>query len=213
MTSTRTRSRARKGEGELLRESILDVTERLLIDLGNADSVSVRAVAEAAGVTPPSIYLHFADKDALIMAVCRRTFARFADVQRRALEGVQSPLDRIRARGTAYCHWGVQHPEEYRICFMDRHDHGASDSDVIELLTEAGFFDLINDINRGIEEGTLAGEPMVIATTLWISVHGLTSLRISHPDFPWGDLDAEVAGVADVFLAGMSTQSKKLKGP
>jgi AcrR family transcriptional regulator len=34
--------------------------------------VSIRAVAEAVGVTPPSIYLHFADKNELIFAICER---------------------------------------------------------------------------------------------------------------------------------------------
>ena len=61
------RTRARRGEGERLREEILDAAERLLIETGNRDAVSIRAVAEAVGVTPPSIYLHFADKTELLI--------------------------------------------------------------------------------------------------------------------------------------------------
>jgi AcrR family transcriptional regulator len=55
------RRRARRGEGEKLREEILEAAERLLLQTGSEEMVQVRAVAEAVGVTPPSIYLHFAD--------------------------------------------------------------------------------------------------------------------------------------------------------
>ena len=71
------RRRARRGQGERLREEILAAAERLLIRTGDMEQVSIRAVADEVGVTPPSIYLHFADKLELIFAVCERHFASF----------------------------------------------------------------------------------------------------------------------------------------
>jgi AcrR family transcriptional regulator len=65
LTPAASRRRARKGEGELLREEILDAAEALLIEKGHPDAVSIRAVAARVGVSPPAIYLHFADKDEL----------------------------------------------------------------------------------------------------------------------------------------------------
>ena len=50
-----TRSRARRGEGDLLREEILLAATRLLIETGNEDAMSIRAIADAVGVSPPSI--------------------------------------------------------------------------------------------------------------------------------------------------------------
>jgi AcrR family transcriptional regulator len=70
----RARPRSRRGEGETLREDLLDATELLMIETGSADAVSIRAIADAVGVTPPSIYLHFPDKESLILAVCERHF-------------------------------------------------------------------------------------------------------------------------------------------
>jgi AcrR family transcriptional regulator len=61
------RPRARRGEGDKLRDHLLTATERLMIESGGADTVSIRAIADAVGVTPPSIYLHFPDKEALIV--------------------------------------------------------------------------------------------------------------------------------------------------
>src|ERR671919_168101 len=71
------RPRARKGKGAALRDEILDATERLLLKLGSAEAVSIRSVADAVGVTPPSIYRHFTDKTELIFEVSARHFAAF----------------------------------------------------------------------------------------------------------------------------------------
>jgi AcrR family transcriptional regulator len=49
------RHRARRGEGDRLREEILAAAERLLLETGDESAVSIRAVADAVGVTPPSI--------------------------------------------------------------------------------------------------------------------------------------------------------------
>ncbi len=70
------------GEGELLRDEILDAAEALLVRHGSMDAVPLRSVATAVGVSAPSIYLHFADKDDLFFAVCDRRFAHFDEVLR-----------------------------------------------------------------------------------------------------------------------------------
>ena len=107
----RARVRARKGEGELLRDEIIAATEALLVRTGDASAVSVRAIADAVGVTPPSIYLHFADKSELLYAVGEAHFA--APIVRlrkkwpektastRKLFGVWSPRSKIIAKATA----------------------------------------------------------------------------------------------------------------
>ena len=71
-TDSLRRRRAPRGSGDLLRDEILDAATQLLLDTGHAKAVSIRSVAERVGVTPPSIYLHFQDKDALLDAVCAR---------------------------------------------------------------------------------------------------------------------------------------------
>lgn len=83
-TQPRKRHRAPRGSGELLRDQILDVTTELLLDTGNAKAVSIRSVAQRIGVTSPSIYLHFADKDTLLDAVCSRYFEKLDEEMQRA---------------------------------------------------------------------------------------------------------------------------------
>ena len=65
------RRRAPRGSGDQLRDEILDATTELLMETGHAKAVSIRSVAQRVGVTPPSIYLHFADKETLFQELIR----------------------------------------------------------------------------------------------------------------------------------------------
>jgi AcrR family transcriptional regulator len=75
-----------------LHDDIVDAAEELLIRTGSEDAVSIRAVADAVGVTPPSIYRHFDDKQHLLFVVCSRHFARLADVVADAVAGTDDPI-------------------------------------------------------------------------------------------------------------------------
>ena len=95
------RTRSRRGEGELLRAQILETTERLLIATGDVDALSIRAVAEAVGVTPPAIYLHFSEKRELIFEVCAASFAELDRVMEEAAAGSPDPIESLLLRGRA----------------------------------------------------------------------------------------------------------------
>jgi AcrR family transcriptional regulator len=180
------RRRAPRGEGERLRDEILAATERLLVATGDVDGVSIRAIADAVGVTPPSIYLHFADKDALVNAVCERHFRELDRVSAEATEGITDPVAALRAMGTAYVRFGVEHPEEYRILFMSRHTDAPSAAYLERLKGLSGFEHLVAAVQRCMDAGTFAaGDAFAVACTLWAAVHGITSLLIAKPNFPW----------------------------
>ncbi|HVM39923.1 MAG TPA: TetR/AcrR family transcriptional regulator, partial [Acidimicrobiia bacterium] len=102
------RPRARPGEGERLREQILDAATGLLVRSGDERTVSVRSVAKEVGCTPAALYLHFADRDEMIFAVCERQFARLARRIDAAMEGLDDPLDALRAIGRAYIAFGLE---------------------------------------------------------------------------------------------------------
>ena len=80
---TERRARARRGEGEHLREEILEAATRLVAETGSVDAVSMRMIADAVGVSPPSLYLHFADKSELVFACCDAQFSRLARARHR----------------------------------------------------------------------------------------------------------------------------------
>ena len=110
------RRRAPRGSGEQLREEILDAATELLLETGHAKAVSIRSVAQRVGVTPPSIYLHFADKDALLDAVCARYFEQLDEEMQRVAAGQTSTIEVLRAQGLAYVRFARQTTRQLRCC-------------------------------------------------------------------------------------------------
>ena len=204
MTPATKRARARRGEGDLLRTDILAAAETLLIQTGDEGAVSVRAIADAAGVTPPSIYLHFADKTELLAAVCEARFRDFDRYLEEAAAGVADPLEALRARGRAYVRFGLEHPEHYRILFMTRPGAERPPVEVEHLPGLTAFSHLVDDVARAIDAGALTpGDPFLVATGLWTNVHGMTSLLIARPDFPWPERERLVEHVLEVAVRGL----------
>ncbi|MFT4507165.1 TetR/AcrR family transcriptional regulator [Caballeronia sp. 15711] len=68
------RQRKPRGGGDQLRTEIVDVATRLLSTLGDSEPFLLRAVAKEANISRPSVYLHFADKTALMLAVLIQLF-------------------------------------------------------------------------------------------------------------------------------------------
>lgn len=185
-TKLQRRRRAPRGEGEKLREQILAATEQLLIAKGNVDDVSIRDIAAAVGVTPPSIYLHFADKEELVNAVCERHFRELDRICARATKGVDDPVKAVRAMGRAYVRFGVERPEEYRILFMSIQAHQDPQVYLERLKGLSGFNQLVAAVRRCMDAGAfMSGDAFAVACTLWAGVHGMTSLLIAKPNFPW----------------------------
>ncbi len=187
-----TRPRAAKGQGDLLREEILEAAERLLLETGSEDAVSIRAVADATGVTSPSIYRHFVDKTHLIFEVCSRQFDRLDEVLQAAVAGIDDPLLAMRARGRAYVRFGIERPEHYRIMFMG--PAAATPEQWNDVLDTGSFAHLVEGLQRAVDAGLLTTGPSddlhSMALHVWASIHGLTSLLVARPTMPWPELDA-----------------------
>jgi AcrR family transcriptional regulator len=200
------RTRARRGEGELLREEILVAAEQLLVETGNEDAVSIRAIADAVGVTPPSIYLHFPDKADLLFAVCDRQFAIFDAVLEAAGATATDPAAALERRAEAYVRFGLERPEAYRIMFMgratmhDRHVHA------VEKAGTTAFNHLVAAVQRAIDAGSMRADLDASrgAIFLWMGTHGITSLLISLSAFPWGDHDELIREMCQLQLRSLT---------
>src|SRR5246127_879102 len=180
------RRRAPRGSGDQLRDEILDATTELLLETGHAKAVSIRSVAQRVGVTPPSIYLHFKDKDALLDAVCARYFEKLDEEMQRAAVGETTALGMLRSIGLAYVRFALQNPELYRIATMSE---GRPGSDVDVTLNSSAFAHMRAGVIAMMDEGIYArDDPTRIALELWAVAHGVAALLIAKPYLPWGDV-------------------------
>jgi len=79
------------------------------------EGVSLRSVARRAGVSAPAVYRHFADKEALLVAVAAECADRLAAAMMAAVEDAPAhPLGRFRAIGVAVVRFAVANPEHFR---------------------------------------------------------------------------------------------------
>lgn len=178
------RQRLPRGSGEQLRADIIVAARRLMID--SPDAVSMRAVADAVGVTAPSIYRHFADKDELLTAVVVDVFEELDAAMLAAGQGIEDPLERLHAYGLAYVRFAIAHPEQYRLATMDL----CPRPDVDVVLQQGAWVHLAGVVEECIATGVLTGDPFEVTLDLWAGVHGLAALMIVKPFLPWGDADA-----------------------
>jgi AcrR family transcriptional regulator len=187
MTAPARRQRSQRGSGEQLRAEIVAAAKELLAQAASVDDVSIRAVADAVGVTPPSIYLHFADKTELVSAVVVDVFAELDAAMVAESARASSPMERLRACGMAYVRFAVSHPEHYRVAAMDP----CPNPDIDEVLASSAFVHFQATIVECMEAGIFEdGDVLPITLDLWATAHGVASLLIAKPFLPWGDVDA-----------------------
>lgn len=197
--------RARRGEGEQLRGEVMDAAEELLLQKGSKDAVSIRAIAQRVGVTPPSIYLHFADKDDLFFEVCDRRFAAMSEAVIAGLEESDDPVDQALALGRAYIRWGLTNPAHYAVLFggdlnIPEHVDPATLQGRRALEVFAGV------VRRGIEAGVFASEldPVAATVMMWSTVHGFVDIATVKQEFvPDIDLAALESQVLELAIRGL----------
>jgi AcrR family transcriptional regulator len=179
---------ARRGDGERLREEIVEAACRLLNESGDPGTLSLRAVAREVGVATTSIYLHFEDINALIIAVKMRWLDLLADEVQAAAAGASgAPIERVRAVARAYVSAAMTAPNRYRVLFtaplLPRAPGGP------EYLGEAAFQGAFEQVRAAVGEGADAD---LVTVQFWCALHGLATLRQSRPTFPWPDLEAQL---------------------
>jgi AcrR family transcriptional regulator len=171
---------------------------------GGEGAVSIRAIADAVGVSPPAIYLHFSDKDELLFAVCARHFAALDQRFLSATDGVDDPVERLRLLARAYVQFGLDEPEPYRVLFMGKPEGVPEHIDIQVMRSTPPFSRLVDAVEDAMAAGVIdRDEPLLVATGLWAAVHGITSLAISMKKVPVA-LDDLVAHVCATHLRGLT---------
>src|SRR4249919_4040846 len=114
----------RERERTEIRERILDAALEVFATEG-VEGVTMRALADAIEYTPPVIYAHFRDKDAIIQELCYRQLRSLAQLF--ANFGALDPVERLRRIGYVYADFAVEHPSHFRFLFLTPHSFSTDD--------------------------------------------------------------------------------------
>jgi AcrR family transcriptional regulator len=181
------RARNRRGEGARLRDEIVEAAVELLDETGDERALTLRSIARRAGIAAPSIYRHFPDQPAIMLAVVRDAFAEM-DVSLRAATAAagDTPRDRLLAICHAYLEFARSRPQRYRTMFGGLWTPTPGESSVLaedlttlgeqslRLLAEA----LADCVAAGI---STSADPPGDAVAVWLGLHGLAHQRaVTH---------------------------------
>lgn len=181
------RERNRRGEGTRLRADILAGATRLLEQAGTEEVVTLRAVAREVGISAPSIYSHFADREAIVEAIVDEAFGDFNGAIKGAAEAAAAaglgPVEQLRAGCAAYLEFAATRPNRYQLLFQRRDLLG--DKPVPPLRKES-FELLMGQLRTCVEAGLSdSDDPPADASAIWVALHGFATLHAMIPGFPW----------------------------
>jgi len=160
-----------------LREALIDAALDL-IALHGPDGFTMADACRQAGVSTAAPYRHFADRNALLEAVCSRGFEQLGVYTTSAKEGEEKgSVASIVAGGLGYLQFALDHPALFRMMFV--HDPDLRPRPVAEETGRACFSNLLMAVSEHFDMTGRGGQdPMPIALKLWALVHGLASLKI-----------------------------------
>jgi AcrR family transcriptional regulator len=164
-----------------LREALVAEAFKVLESDG-LQGISLRGLAEAAGVSKTAPYRHFADKKDLLVTLAAEGFRRFADVLEEAVAAVPpvEPADSlagIRALSRAYVDFAQAQPALYRLMFSKL---GYSlHSEACRLNSARAF----GTLTRSVQEAQSAGwrshqDARALILSVWAGVHGWAGLLL-----------------------------------
>ena len=194
------RNRNRRGEGHRLREELIEAASELLARGTSEEALSLRAVAREVGIAPTSFYLHFRDKEELLWAVSEARFRELGQHMDVMAAQASGPVEELRARAMAYCRYGLDHPNHYRVLFGSEPTEKAR-RPLSELPGGRVFEGLRDSVAQALSSGEAAHtDPLLSTILLWAALHGLVTLRVNKPQFPWPPIEQLVDATLETYI-------------
>lgn len=192
------------------KQRLLDACWDLLVELPVGERLTISAVCDKAGCTPPTLYHHFGDLAALERAASRRAHAAWSDDVEAACSSETAPEERLERRGKAYLQWANENVDAYHALFSQ--PRKCQDPHAGDILAPA-FQGLLKDLGEIHNLRTSDEALLPLAFAYWSGVHGLATLSITVPFFPKDAQDSALALILESFTSrtSMSASSDSLR--
>lgn len=168
----------REREKFKMREKIIDAAKTLFLQ-GGPDKVVMRGIAEMIEYSPAAIYRYFKSKEDILTALFYKGFELLND-QRRGrpdIDGIESPIERLRASCLMYIDFALEHSEYYQLMFGQQWPVEDCDID-FDAPPMTAYFRFHGMVEECIQAGEIAGEDSFLVTNcLWSAMHGFVTLE------------------------------------
>lgn len=185
-----------------LRKEIMDAAREMFVHDG-FERVSMRRIAEKINYSPTTIYLYFNDKADLLHQICERTFRKLAETITAIHGSSKDPVEKLRLGLNEYIRFGLAHPGEYELVFIAPLPVG-KDTDFESSSGRDAFETLRRSVRECADAGVLKSKEIeTISQVLWAGIHGVTSLLIKHPGFPFIRRETLIKHTVETLIAGV----------
>ncbi|MES1987125.1 MAG: TetR/AcrR family transcriptional regulator [Pseudomonadota bacterium] len=198
-----------EAERQQLRTLIIDAARELFVARG-VEAVTMREIAKRIGYSATSIYLHFADKEAVLRAILDVDMLALATSLNTILQ-IEDPVERMKALGYGYAEFALTFPNHYRLMFMAERipcdpeksslqQHNAEQDSYFLLKT------VVNDVYLAGRFKEELQDVDLIAQVIWAGVHGICSLEINMASdkwVNWADISARLQLMQTVLIRGL----------
>jgi len=204
-------ARKPRGQGHERIDEILAAAQGLFLTEGY-EAVTTRRLAQRAGLSQTGLYLYFQSKEDIHDALCRRTFEKLDRRLRRVARTGSAPEEMLRQAARVYISFGLEHPDEYRIVFMQKRSTKVEpDSDPTDAPPGPSglqaFITWRDFVSATLENGARASSDATsVAFLIWLAIHGFVSSWITLPNLPWPSRNRMVEDLIETVLSGLRTR-------
>jgi AcrR family transcriptional regulator len=203
----------REREKAELRDKILDAARAMFIEEGYA-AVTMRSLAKRIEYSPAAIYLHFKDKESLLMELCSTDLGEMTTALA-AIADASSPIERLHTVAVGYVRFAQAHPAQYQLVFL------VTKPDVAAQLEAAGeppdrperasYLVLRRHFEELIKLGLVrrdVADADLLAQTYFSALHGIVATAICMnasecAALGWRDAETQARYFVDLFLTGI----------
>jgi AcrR family transcriptional regulator len=192
-----------------LRTLIIDAARELFVTRG-VEAVTMREIAKRIDYSATSIYLHFADKEAVLRAICDTDFLALASSLKNIMQ-IPEPVERMMALGQGYSQFALTYPNHYRLMFMAaRMPYDPESSSLQQNSAEQDAYFQLKTVVRDVHTAGGFREELedvdLIAQTIWAGMHGVCSLEINMACdkwVNWTEISARLQLMQTILMRGL----------
>jgi len=199
-------ARKPKGDGHMRRGEILQAAERIFVAEGY-QGATIRKIADEVGVSSTALYMHFRDKDEILLEICDGAIEQLLAINETISARPVDAVARVRLMLDAYMGFALDNPNAYQLVFCG--PSGALSEAKQEQTQALGdrcyerFVSVVREI--GADGRLRTGTVDSAAQSMWAACHGLVALVLTKSNFGWAPTDELRKVMLDGLLYGLVT--------
>ncbi len=176
-----------------VKEALLNAAQNH-IENNEGEMISLRALSKEVGVTPSAVYNHFADKNALILAIKIRIYQSFNKFFAENCRETDNPDQALIQMCLAYFHFSRKFPSQFRFIFSASIPMEWSTDEIVDVSCHCIIRArrLVFEIHEKYQLQCSEEEVVNATLLIWSQLHGIVTLRnsgligaaVSHQNWP-----------------------------